>query len=58
MVPASFADDIGVRANDIIVMINRKPVTSIDDVRDIQADLKPGDDVAVKVMRRIPSRKP
>ena len=58
VVPASFADDIGVQANDIIVMINRKPVASIDDVRDIQADLKPGDDVVVKVMRRIPSRNP
>ncbi len=58
VVPASFADDIGVEANDIIVMINRKPVASIDDVRDIQADLKPGDDVPVKVMRRIPSRNP
>ncbi len=58
VVPASFADDIGVQANDIIVMINRKPVASIDDVRDIQADLKPGDDVPFKVMRRIPSRNP
>lgn len=58
VVPASFADDIGVQANDIIVMINRKPVASIDDVRDIQADLKSGDDVVVKVMRRIPSRDP
>ena len=58
VVPASFADDIGVAANDIIVMINRKPVASIEDVRDIQADLKAGDDVAVKVMRRIPSRNP
>ena len=56
VVPASFADDIGVQPNDIIVMINRKPVASIDDVRGIQADLKPGDDVVVKVMRRIPSR--
>ena len=58
VVPASFADDIGVQANDIIVMINRKPVASIDDVRDIQAGLKPGDDVPFKVMRRIPSRNP
>ncbi len=54
--PASFADDIGVMPEDIIVMINREAVASIDDVRAIQDDLKPGDDVAVKVMRRGPSR--
>jgi len=54
--PASFADDIGVMPEDIIVMINREAVASIDDVRGIQDGLKPGDDVAVKVMRRGPSR--
>ncbi|HUG80505.1 MAG TPA: Do family serine endopeptidase [Bryobacterales bacterium] len=54
--PASFADDIGVMVDDIIVMINRRPVASIDDVQEIQAELKPGDDVAIKIMRRGPSR--
>jgi len=54
--PASFADDIGVLPEDIIVMINREAVASIDDVRAIQNELSPGNDVAVKVMRRIPSR--
>ena len=56
--PASFADDIGVMVDDIIVMINRRPVASIDDVQEIQAGLKPGDDVAIKIMRRGPSREP
>ena len=54
--PASFADDIGVRVDDIIVTINRKPVASIDDVQAIQQELKPGDDVSIKVMRGVPSR--
>jgi serine protease Do len=53
--PASFSDDIGVVANDIIVAINRKPISDVEDIRGIQQELKPGDDVAVKVMRRIPS---
>jgi serine protease Do len=56
--PASFADDIGVMVDDIVVMINRRPVASIDDVQEIQGGLKPGDDVAIKVMRRAPSREP
>ena len=54
--PASFADDIGMSDNDIIVAINRKPISGIDDIRNIQGGLKPGDDVAFKVMRRIPGR--
>ena len=49
--PASFADDIGIRANDIVVAINRKPVSGVSDIEKIQADLKAGNDVAVKVMR-------
>lgn len=49
--PASFADDIGLRANDIIMSINRQPVGSVDDIRRIQGTLKPGDAVAFHVMR-------
>jgi S1-C subfamily serine protease len=52
--PASFADDIGILQNDVILAINRKPVTSVNDIRDIQGGLKPGGDVAFKVMRRSP----
>ncbi len=51
--PASFADDIGIQPNDVIVAINRRPVSSIRDVRDIQAGLKAGDDVVFKVMTRL-----
>jgi serine protease Do len=50
--PASFADDIGLRPRDIIVAINREPVSSLSDVRALQETLKPGDDVVFKVMSR------
>ena len=54
--PASFADDIGMLPNDIILTINRGPVSQIDDIRKIQNNLKPGDDVAFKVTRRPPGQ--
>ncbi|MGH9721136.1 MAG: trypsin-like peptidase domain-containing protein [Bryobacteraceae bacterium] len=47
----SFADDIGLAVNDVILSINRQPVKSVDDVRRIQGTLKPGDAVAMRVMR-------
>jgi serine protease Do len=50
--PASFADDIGLQVRDIIVAINREPVSSLRDIRQIQDTLKPGDDVVFKVMSR------
>jgi serine protease Do len=53
--PASFAADIGVLPNDIIVSINRKTVSNLDDIRSLQNSLKPGDDVAFKIMRRNPA---
>lgn len=49
--PSSFADDIGLLRNDIIVGINRKKVQSVSDIEKIQDDLKPGNDVAVKIAR-------
>jgi len=49
--PDSFAEEIGLRPNDVIVSINRQPVSSIDDVRRIQSTLKPGDAVAFRIMR-------
>ncbi|MCC7498003.1 MAG: Do family serine endopeptidase [Bryobacterales bacterium] len=52
--PDSFAEDIGIREKDIIVSINRHPVATSDDVKKIQATLKPGDAVAFRVMRQIP----
>jgi len=49
--PGSFADDIGLLANDIITNINRHPVTSKDELIRLQSTLKPGDAVAFRVMR-------
>jgi serine protease Do len=49
--PESFAEDIGLEDKDIIISINREPVTSVDDVRRIQGKLQPGDPVAFHVMR-------
>jgi len=47
----SFAEDIGLRKNDVITSINRQPVNSIEDVQRIQKNLKNGDSVAFRVMR-------
>ena len=52
----SFADEIGLQEKDVIVSINRQPVSSADDVKRIQMTLKAGDAVAFRVMRPQPSR--
>jgi len=51
VIRGSFAEDIGLLENDIIVAINRQPVNSPDDVKRIQGTLKPGDPVAFHVKR-------
>jgi serine protease Do len=48
----SFAEDIGLLANDVLLSINNQPVNSTDDVKRIQATLKPGDAVAFRIMRK------
>ncbi|MDZ4797107.1 MAG: PDZ domain-containing protein, partial [Bryobacteraceae bacterium] len=50
----SFADDIGLQERDIIVSVNRQTVASIEDVRNLQSKLKPGDAVAFRIMRPAP----
>jgi serine protease Do len=52
--PGSFAEDIGLFEKDVILAINRKPVTTVEDVLKIQSSLKPGDAVAFHVMRSTP----
>ncbi len=47
----SFADDIGLQQNDVIMSINRQSVSSVADVQRIQNTLKPGSAVAFRVMR-------
>ena len=49
--PGSFADDIGMAEGDAILSINRQPVASPDDVMKLQALLKPGQPVAIRVAR-------
>jgi serine protease Do len=50
----SFAEDIGLFEQDVIMSINRQPVGSVEDVIRIQSKLKPGDAVAFRVMRPSP----
>lgn len=50
----AFAEEIGIRERDVIVSINRQPVSSFEDVKRIQGTLKSGDAVAFKVMRSGP----
>ncbi|HSB16576.1 MAG TPA: Do family serine endopeptidase [Bryobacteraceae bacterium] len=47
----SFADDVGLVRNDIIMSVNRRPVNSVDDIRKAQSGLKPGDAVAFHIKR-------
>lgn len=49
----SFADDIGLSKNDIIVKLNRQAVAAPEDVKKIQTGLKPGDPVAFQVIRPV-----
>jgi serine protease Do len=50
----SFAAEIGIQEKDVIISVNRQPVTSLEDLRKVQGALKPGDAVAFRVMRPIP----
>jgi serine protease Do len=47
----SFAEEIGLAPRDVVVSVNRQTVSSVDDVKRIQATLKPGDAVAFRVLR-------
>lgn len=47
----SFADDIGVREGDVILSINRHPISSPDEVMKMQSAFRPGQAVALRVQR-------
>jgi serine protease Do len=51
--PGSFADDIGMQNGDAILSINRQPVASPDDVMKVQSAFKPGQPIAVQVVRSV-----
>ena len=50
--PGSVAEDNGLMENDLIVEINNRLVTSADDFQRIARELRSGDDVVVKVLRK------
>jgi serine protease Do len=49
--PGTFAQEIGMLDHDIIIAINRQPMSSVEDVKRIQGTLKPGDPVTFRVVR-------
>ena len=50
--PSSFADDIRLQKGDVIIAIAGRPVLNLDDVKRVQATLKPGDAVQFRILRR------
>jgi serine protease Do len=52
--PGSFAEDIGLAPEDILLTINNKPLNTVQDLKEQQAKLKPGDAVAFKVLSAAP----
>ena len=52
----SFAEEIGLQDNDVIVWLNRQVVSNFEDVKRIQGALKPGDAVAFVVVRPMAAR--
>jgi serine protease Do len=56
--PGSPAHQNGAEAGDILTQINNKPVHSEEDFLRLTRELKSGDDVVLKVLRRAPSRRP
>ena len=51
----SFAEEIGLRENDVIIAINRQPVKSVEELQQLQATLSSGAPVAFRVARPMPS---
>jgi serine protease Do len=47
----SFAEDVGMLDGDIIVSINRQPVSGLEDVKKVQSTLKGGSAVAFRILR-------
>lgn len=51
----SFAEEIGMLEGDVVLWVNRVPTGSLEDIRKVQAKLKPGDAVAFGIMRPNPT---
>jgi serine protease Do len=52
VMPGGFAEDLGVERLDIVLSINHKEVTSVDQFNHLQSELKSGQDVLLLVARR------
>jgi S1-C subfamily serine protease len=50
--PNSFAEDIGLAPGDVIVSINRQPINTTEDISRVRTNLKAGDAVQFKVLRK------
>ena len=50
--PLSLADENGIEVDDIIIEINQKPVASLEDYTRLTRDLKSGDDIVMRVIRK------
>jgi len=50
--PASFAEDTGFQSGDVISEVNGQAVTTVDEYRKAVSNLKPGQNVVFKIMRR------
>jgi serine protease Do len=54
--PASFAEEIGFQPRDVIVEINREPISNLAEYRRAVSRLKPGRNVVFRVQRRADGR--
>jgi serine protease Do len=52
VVPESFAAEISVQTGDIILSVNHHPVSTVDDFRQVQTTLRPGQDVLLLIARQ------
>ncbi|HYP25545.1 MAG TPA: trypsin-like peptidase domain-containing protein [Blastocatellia bacterium] len=52
VVPGSVSEENGVEVDDVIIEINQKPVLSLDDYIRMTRDLKSGDDIVLRVIRK------
>jgi S1-C subfamily serine protease len=48
----SVADDYNIKEDDVIVEMNNRPVLSADEFQRLTRELKSGDDVVIKVLRK------
>jgi serine protease Do len=48
----SASDEAGVRPDDVVIEINYRPVVTVEDFKKLTRDLKSGDDIVIKVLRR------